>query len=327
MAVTYRDYYEVLGVTRSASDEEIRRAYRQLARKYHPDTNKDDPKSEDKFKEVNEAYEVLKDKEKRRRYDQLGPNWKQGQEFRPPPGFGGGGGGFNFGGSGGFSDFFEAIFGGARTANAGPRMHVNTNGGGRPGAQHFGGNPFFGADMGGGGCGTGGCGPSAPKAAEVEIQVPVDTVVTGGTQHLTLNMSGYGQRSFDVQIPAGIEEGKKIRLSGEGPQGEDIHLKIKYAPGTTYRFENGNLITEAKISPARAALGGKAEVETPDGAINLTIPAGSSSGRRLRIRGKGMKNKAGRGDLLVQVMITIPTTLSKEEKALYEQLLKKESTD
>ncbi len=302
MSVKFKDYYEVLGVSRSATAEEIRRAYRQLARKHHPDTNKD-PGAEEKCKEINEAYEVLKETEKRKKYDTLGANWKNGQDFTPPPGWQShsGGEGFNFGG---FSDFFEAFFGGGGGgANGGRRTTYRS-----PGFQQ---DPFGG---GFGGQGFGG----QPEASEAEVQVPLDRVIHGGVQKIALNIPGRGTRTFDVKIPKGIAEGKKIRLAGEGPNGADIHLKVKYDPaGSAFRIDGVNLITDACISPATAALGGKATVQTPDGAISMKIPAGTSSGRKLRVRGKGLR--AG-GDLLVQVMIKVPSQLSDAERELYEKL-------
>ncbi len=296
MSVKFKDYYETLGISRGATAEEIRRAYRQLARKWHPDTNKTDPKAEEKFKSINEAYEVLKDPEKRKKYDTLGADWKTGQEFRPPPGWQGnaGGGGAGAGNFGGFSDFFEQFFGGARGGPGGPRADFRGAGGGFPG----------------------GFPQEAAPVSEVDLAVPISRIVHGGVEHLSLSIPGVGTRTFDVRIPKGIAEGKKIRLAGQGPDGSDIHLKIRYAPDDTYRLEEGNLVVETRVSPATAALGGKAPVATPDGNITMTIPPGSSSGKRLRIRGKGL----GGGDLLVQVMITVPVSPTAEQRELYEKL-------
>jgi curved DNA-binding protein len=305
MSVRFRDYYEILGVPRDASAEQIRSAYRKLARKHHPDVNKGDTGSEEKLKEINEAYEVLKDPEKRRKYDQLGANWRHGQEFTPPPGFGSGAGGagFNFGG---FSDFFAQFFG----------------------------------DMGGGPAGMGGRGRRASRTTAgpfgdfaydggydvepttVDIDVPVDEVVRGGVIKLSLGFPGRGNREFELRIPRGIAEGKKIRMAGQGDGGGDLLLTVRYAPGEIYRWESGTLVTDARITPAVAVLGGKTTVQTPDGPIALTIPPGTNSGRRLRVRGKGLEKDGVRGDLLVNVLITVPARPTAEQRALYEQLAK-----
>lgn len=319
----YRDYYEVLGVSRSASAEEIRRAYRKLARKHHPDVNKNDPKAEERFKEVNEAYEVLKDADRRKQYDALGSNWKQGQDFRPPPGWGGaqgfpGGGagrsagGFNFGG---FSDFFDAMFGGGgRGGNVRYEFRGAPGGGGAQGFSGFGGggNPFAGFEE-----------QHAPQATEATVDIPISTVLAGGQISIGLNLPGRGVRNYDVRVPKGIAEGKKIRLAGEGEDGGDLLLKVRYAPDSQYRIEGHNVIVDARVTPAEAALGGKVSVNTPGGAVNMTVPPGTSSGKRLRIRGQGLpKGDGSQGDLLVQVMITVPATLSARERELYEELAK-----
>lgn len=299
MGVKFRDYYEVLGVPRTATAEEIRRAYRQLARKHHPDANHGDASAEGRFKEINEAYEVLKDPEKRSQYDALGANYKNGQEFRPPPGWGGPGGrgfqgdprGFNFGG---FSDFFGAMFG--------DRM-----GGfqGRPGAA---GSPF-------------GDYREEPEPLQATLDVSLDDVVRGGTVAVTLQFPGLGARRYDVRIPRGIGEGKKIRLAGEAPEGGDLLLVVRYAPGEHFRMEGENLVTNAVLSPADAVLGTKARVQTPEGEITVVVPPGSGSGRRLRVRGKGFPHREGEpGDLLVQVMVAVPASPTAEQRRLYEQL-------
>lgn len=307
MAVKFRDYYEILGVGRKASAEEIRRAYRQLARKHHPDVNKGDPGAEERFKEVNEAYEVLKDPEKRRQYDALGSNWKMGQEFRPPPGYKGGfeGGrpqGFNFGG---FSDFFEALFGARAAGAGGPRMN--------PQGAGYAESPFgFGGQMG-------------QPEAETILDVPMSTIVNGGTMKIQLSVPGRGIRNFDVRIPKGIAEGKKIRLAGEGPDGGNVIMQIRYASDSSYRVEGDNLVTDLRVSPADAALGTKLPVQTPRGSLAITIPPGSSSGRRLRLRGQGLERATGEaGDLLVQIMIAVPEKLTPEQREAYEKLKKVE---
>lgn len=305
----FKDYYDSLGVSRTSSAEEIRRAYRQLARKYHPDTNKTDPKAEEKFKEINEAYEVLKDPDKRKRYDALGANWKAGQDFRPPPGWenmSGGRTGFDFGG---FSDFFEALFGG----RGGSRVHMRSGpGGAPPGGMNFGFEEF----MGGGGGRPGGI-----PATEAVLDVSLNDVLQGGKVSVTLNLSTRGPRSYDITIPKGIQEGKKIKLAGEGENGGDLLIKVRYAQDRRWRVEDSNIVVDAEVTPSEAALGAKVGVEAPDGKLSLAVPAGSNSGRRLRVRGHGLpKPSGGRGDLLVQVMITVPQELTDRQRELFEQL-------
>lgn len=323
MAVKFKDYYESLGVARNATQDEIRRAYRKLARQHHPDVNKGDPKAEEKFKEINEAHEVLKDPEKRRKYDQLGANWKQGQEFTPPPGFeqftfhfggpgsgpsGGRGGSFQ---GGGFSDFFEALFGAAGgAAPNGSRGHGRRAAGPRAG---FGFDDLSGFEA----------GPGAFSGdVESEIAVPLDKVVHGGTMAVSLAMPGEGPRRFEVRIPKGIAEGKKIRLAGQGQSGGDLFLKVKHELPPGAEASGADLVVDARVSPWEAALGAKAPVATPaDGRISITVPAGTSSGRKLRLRGLGLpKAGGGRGDLLVRIQIVLPATLTDEEKELYGKL-------
>ncbi len=306
----FQDYYETLGVSRDATPEQIRKAYRTLARKHHPDVNPNDSSAEEKFKHINEAYEVLKDPEKRKRYDQLGANWKAGQDFRPPPGFesfsfnfGGPGGG----GGGGFSDFFEALFGAAGGMGGGPRVHrPRTGPTGFSGFQDFSGFE---------------AGPGAFQGdVESEIEVPIEKIITGGQMTVRVAVPGEAPHSYDIRIPQGIAEGRKIRLSGQGRGGGDLFLKIKYAKDGPYKVEGNDLIAEARVAPWEAALGAKVPVETPGGKIALTIPSGSSSGRRLRIRGQGLPNDNGaKGDLYVQVMICVPSAPTEKEKDLLKQ--------
>ena len=309
----YKDYYATLGVKKDASQEEIQKAYRKLARKYHPDVNKDSD-AEVKFKEIGEAYEVLKDPDKRKKYDQFGANWNR--TGGPPPGWegfggGGGGGGFDFrgfsnrGGSGGsadFSDFFEMLFGGA-----GP-------GGGRRGAP-----PGFGAGFGG---------PQAGGDSEATLTISVEEAVRGGHREIAISDPNTGQRrTLSVKIPEGVRAGQKIRLAGQGSSGfggaasGDLLLKIEIAPDPRYRVEGSDLHTHVPVSPAEAALGGEAEVETPTGSVRVRIPAGSSSGRKIRLRGRGLSQPGGgKGDLLAEIRIVVPETLTDRERELYEQL-------
>ncbi|MGF1571498.1 MAG: DnaJ C-terminal domain-containing protein [Sumerlaeia bacterium] len=308
MSVKFKDYYETLGLKKGATADEIRKAYRAMARKYHPDVNKE-PDAEDKFKTLSEAYEVLKDPEKRKMYDQYGSNYRNGQEFHAPPGMGDFH--FNFSGAGpgagasGFSDFFEMLFGNAGRAGGGARR---TSAG--PGGAGFGG---FGSGF--------EAGPGAfSNDVEAEISVPVEKIIAGGTMSVRIDVDGSGGRNYDIRIPAGIAEGKRIRLSGQGQNGGDLFLKVRYQSGGPFTLEGADVIVEVKVAPWEAALGGKVPVPTPSGKINLTIPAGTSSGRKLRLKGQGVESAGQKGDLLVRVNVCTPPTLSEGEKALWQQL-------
>jgi curved DNA-binding protein len=298
-AVGFRDYYDVLGVPRDASTDDIRAAYRRLARKYHPDVNKDEDAGE-RFAEASEAHEVLRDPEKRARYDRLGRNWKAGQDVSGAEGFGGGGGAggrprsgagdveFDFGDGAGFSDFFEGLFGG--------------RGGGR-GAGGFGG--FDGFSMRGG-------------DQEAVLELSLEEAARGGRRRLTL---GDG-RDFEVTIPAGVTDGQRIRLAGEGERGPgggqagDLLLQVRLRPHPRFRVEGRDLYTDLPVAPWEAALGASVEVPTLEGTAKLRVPAGSSCGRKLRLRGEGL----GSGDLYATVQIRVPKKLSDRERELFEQL-------
>ncbi len=305
MAVGFRDYYEVLGVPRGASDEEIRSAYRKLAREYHPDVNKD-PGAEDRFKEVSEAYEVLRDPERRERYDRLGANWKAGEDVSGASGFGrgtgfgagtgfggasgfGGGDGRGFGDSGGFSDFFESFFGG------------------RPGGSARG---FEGFSMRGG-------------DQEATLEVTLEEAARGGKRKISLADG----REFEVRIPPGVRDGQKIRLAGQGGEGAsggpagDLYLRVRIKSHPRFRREGDDLVVELPVAPWEAALGATVPVPTLDGSAKVKVPAGSSSGRRLRLRGEGMPGPGGRkGDLFASVRIVVPKKLKKRERELFEEL-------
>ncbi len=317
MAVKYRDYYEVLGVPRTASQEDIQKAYRKLARKYHPDVNKAKD-AEERFKEVGEAYEVLKDPEKRSKYDQLGENWKDGQEFRPPPGwesqfgFGRGAGGTEFrwstGGGGDFSDFFETLFGGmggfrdafgrGRTAQE-PRWRQ------------------AGADQ------------------EAIIRIRLEDAFHGSTKSITLQSqttSPTGQitvqeKNYEVKIPAGIMSGQKIRLAGQGGEGigggprGDLYLKVEIDPHPVYRVEGRDLYMDLAITPWEAALGTELQVSTLAGPVTMKIPGGTQTGQKLRLRGKGMPNpKGAHGNLYAVITIQVPKKPTERERELFEEL-------
>ncbi len=317
----YKDYYATLGVKKDVSQDDIQKAYRKLARKFHPDVNKD-PQAEVKFKEIGEAYEVLKDPDKRKKYDQFGSNWNRmgGGQGGPPPGwegvhfdFGQGGGGFDFrdfqgaggGGAAGFSDFFEMLFGGG----AGGRR--------RGGAAGFGGQ----------GAGFGG-GPQAGGDSEATITLSVEEAVRGGSREIAISDPNTGQRkTLTIKIPEGVRSGQRIRLAGQGSQGfgggpaGDLFLKIEIAPDSRYRVEGSDILTTVPVHPPVAALGGEADVETPTGTLRVRIPAGSSSGRKIRLRGRGLSQSGGgKGDLLAEIRIVIPENLTDRERELYQQL-------
>lgn len=314
MSVEYKDYYKILGVGRSASQDDISKAFKKLARKHHPDLNPGDAGAEAKFKEAGEAYEVLKDPEKRKLYDQLGPNWQQGQNFQPPPGFenmrfrqGGPGGGFGGGfGGGGFSDFFETLFGG-------------------------------GAGFGGGGFGGGfQQRPRRGQDAEVAYEIGLEDAYKGGPQSVTLQeqVAGPGgfpsmqSRTLKVNIPPGVKDGQKIRLAGQGgsggPGGEagDLYLNIKVRPHPQFKVKEDNVVYDLALTPWEAALGATVRVPTLDGAVEMKIPPGVGSGAKLRVRGKGLGTAGKRGDQMVRIMIQTPKTLTDEERRLFEELAK-----
>jgi curved DNA-binding protein len=291
LAVGFRDYYEVLGVPRGAGDQEIRSAYRKLAREYHPDVNKD-PGAEDRFKEISEAYEVLRDPEKRERYERLGENWKAGEDVSGAGGFSGGfdgGNGQGFGSDGGFSDFFESFFGGRQ-------------GGSSRGFEGF---SMRGGDQ------------------EATLEVTLEEVARGGKRKISL---GDG-RDFEVQIPPGVRDGQKIRLAGQGGAGAsggpagDLYLRVRIKPDPRFRREGDDLVVEVSVAPWEAALGATVPVPTLHGSVKVKVPAGSSSGRRLRLRGEGMPGSGGRkGDLHASVRIVVPKKLGKRERELFEEL-------
>ncbi len=305
----YKDYYKILGVDKKASQAEIKRAYRKLARKYHPDVNSE-AGAEDHFKEVGEAYEVLKDPEKRAAYDQLGANYKAGQSgFQPPPDWDAGfefhGGGYTDDvGQADFSDFFESLFG--QRAAGGARYRAA----------------------------AGGTGYSARgEDSHARVLIDLEDAYHGSTrgislQHTELGADGRPQvktRTLNVKIPKGVKAGQSIRLQGQGSPGigggkaGDLYLEIGFNPHSIYKVDGRDVSLELPIAPWEAALGGSVPVPTPAGKVDLKIPPGSSSGKRMRLKGKGIPAKTP-GDFYVTLEIALPKKISQKEKALYEQL-------
>ncbi len=307
----YKDYYKIMGVARDASQDDIKRAYRKLARKYHPDVSKA-ADAEARFKEVGEAYAVLRDPEKRAAYDQLGANWKQGQDFRPPPDWGAGfefsGGGFGdgFGGlggeAGGFSDFFESLFG----------QRFGAAGGGARRQHGF---------------------RARGEDHHAKVLIDLADAYTGATRSIALStpeVDSQGhvttkQRSLNVRIPKGVRQGQRIRLSGQGTPGlgdgpaGDLYLEIEFRPHPFYRVEGRDVYLDLPVTPWEAALGAKVKVPTPDGTVDLTIPKGSRSGRRLRLKGRGIPSSTP-GDLYVLPQITLPPADSEAARSLYRKM-------
>jgi len=311
MAVQFRDYYETLGVSKTASEDEIRSAFRKLARKYHPDVAKDKKTAEEKFKQINEAYEVLGDPEKRRKYDQLGEHWNQPGGFQPPPQWGAGqpGGGarwgsgenggveFEFGGTG-FSDFFEAFFGGGR---------------GRSAFGEFGQRETM-AERG--------------NDVEADIMVTLEEAYHGSKRQVSLRRAGSKKtETYQVRIPRGVREGQRIRLAGQGEAGEgggksgDLFLRVRLARHPDFSVEGNDLVHEVKIAPWQAVLGDQLIVPTLEGNARLKLPPGTQGGQRFRLRERGLPGVSGpRGDLYVVVQIALPKKLTEREREIWEQL-------
>jgi curved DNA-binding protein len=319
MPVEFKDYYAALGVPRDASDEAIKKAFRKLARQYHPDVAKDKKTAEEKFKEINEAYEVLGDPQKRKRYDGLGANWQEGAGFRPPPGQQSGAWHspdgarnfeFHFGGTG-FSDFFERFFGGASRF-------------GFPfGEEGFGAEQFSRSR-----------GPARGGDIEGDILVTLDEVMNGSVRTISLQRANphTGQsetHTFKVRIPAGVQEGQSIRIPGKGEEGSDggtpgdLYLRVRLAAHPDFRVRGADLHYELDVSPWEAVLGTTVSVPTLEGRVNVRIPPGTNNGHQLRVRGRGLpkgQSVGERGDLYVVANVQLPQQLSDEERALWEKL-------
>ena len=314
MPVKFKDYYEVLGVARDASVEEIKKSFRKLARKYHPDVAKDKTTAEDKFKELNEANEVLSDPEKRRKYDELGANWNHPERQPAPPqgGFSGtaeDSSEFHFDGTG-FSDFFEQFFGSRGRPTGGFRQTREEGGGGAPFAQR-------GQDI------------------EGDILVTLHEVMHGSTRTINLQRLDprTGQSSSQtlrVKIPAGVREAQLIRLAGKGQEGigggdsGNLYLRVKYAQHPDFRVRGTDLYYDLELAPWEAVLGAAVHIHTLDGAVSLKVPAGTAAEQQFRLRAKGLPTGNGtRGDLYAVVSIQVPAHLTPEQKVLWEQLAAK----
>jgi curved DNA-binding protein len=283
----YRDYYQILGVTRGADADEVKRAYRKLARKFHPDVSKE-KNAEEKFKEVQEAYEVLRDSEKRAAYDQLGRDFRNGQQFRPPPDWAqrfGSSGGQRFSDLNGFSDFFSSLFGGS-------------------------------------GVGGGNGGQTDSDAGHLDVTV--EEAFAGTKRRVALNEHGR-QRQVDVQIPAGVTEGQPLRIPGLGGR-TSLIFRIRLRPHHLYEIAGKDVQIELPLAPWEAALGAKVAVPTLGGTVELTVPAGAQSGQKLRLRGRGFPGNPA-GDQMVTIKLVTPVAQSAAQKEAYERMKRDFSFD
>ena len=320
MPVEFKDYYKTLGVSRDASDDDIKKAFRKLARQYHPDVAKDKKTAEAKFKEINEAHEVLSDPEKRRKYDELGANWQQGAAGVPPSAGQGGwstagaeGEEFHFGGTG-FSDFFEQFFGRGRSSGDVDNLFRQSRRS-RRGRRD---EPEY-----------------AERGAEIEgdILVTLHEVLNGSMRSISLRrtdpQSGeVGSETFTVRIPPGAQEGRRIRVPGKGGHGigggpaGDLYLRVRLAADPDFRVRGADLFHDVEVTPWEAVLGAHVVVPTLSGTIKLRIPAGANNGQNLRVRGQGLPQGAdgGRGDLYVVLSVQVPTKITAEERTAWENL-------
>lgn len=314
MAVQYRDYYETLGVDKTASQDEIKKAFKKLARKYHPDVAKDLPDAEERFKAVNEAYEVLGDPEKRKKYDTLGANWQHGAEYPSGGRYSGspGGGGqyeYNFGGSTGFSDFFESFFGG-RAGTGGDPFGAFGGGGQRPRSTR----------------------PMAGQDIEADLLVRLEEIIHGATREVRLTRPSTDgipskESTIRVKIPIGIGEGQMIRCAGMGypginggPDG-DLYMRVRLERHPLYKPSGHDLDSDLVLAPWEIVLGTSATIPTPHGEVKMTVKPNTQPGTRMRLRGKGLpKGKNEFGDLYVTITVEFPESCTDEEKTLWKTL-------
>jgi curved DNA-binding protein len=304
-----RDFYQILGVSRTATQDEIQRAYRKLARAHHPDVNKD-PAAEDRFKDISEAYDVLSDPETRRRYDAFGPDFRRIPDDVDP-------------------DTWNRATAGARGSRAGPGRRAGRGPAADTGFTAGSGENIDLDDLLGGlfgGRAGRGWGPIPGADQEAVVELTVEEAYHGTRRSVTLE-GGDQTRTLEVTIPAGVTNGQRIRLAGQGGRGTggasagDLYLIVRIAPHPRYRVQGRNLHVELPLAPWEAALGTTAAVDTPDGEAKVKVPAGTSSGLRLRLRGRGLPNPRGTpGDLLAEVKIMVPGKLSREERRLFEEL-------
>lgn len=297
----YKDYYKIMGVSRDATPDDIKRAHRQLARKYHPDVNKS-PDAEAKFKELGEAYEVLKDAEKRAAYDQLGSNYKSGQDFHPPPdwntGFEFSGGGFTGGDASDYSDFFEQLFGRTGGRKTGASFH------------------------------------SAGEDHHAKISIDLEDSFSGASRIITLQAmetDAQGnpvkkEHKLNVKIPKGISAGQNIRLTGQGSPGHgqakpgDLYLEIEFRQHQLYRVDGLDVFLELPVAPWEAIIGATVKVPTPGGIVELKIPPGSVSGSKLRLKGRGIPRNTAPGDFYAIIQISLPPAESEANTEFYRKM-------
>jgi curved DNA-binding protein len=305
MPVQFRDYYQTLGVSKTATQDEIKSAFRKLARKYHPDTAQDKKSAEEKFKEINEAYEVLSDPAKRKKYDEYGANWQQGG-FQPPPGGGyswegpggptDGGFEFHFGGTG-FSDFFEQLFGARR-------------GRGRGFTGNYGEVPMQGQDV------------------EADILVTLEEALNGSTRQISFRRGASGKiQTYTVKIPKGVREGQRIRLAGLGESGGgggqagDLYLRVKLEKHPDFEIQGSDLFYDLEIPAWQAVLGGDVEIPTLEGRAKLHVPPGSQNGQKFRLSGRGLLRREGsRGNFYAVLRATLPREVDAQERELWKQI-------